>query len=74
MAKKKSAKKSAATGTSQKGTKKKKGAAKGKTLTGRMGDMMESAGKGIAAAAKYVTPSAGTGSKGKKKAAAKRKK
>jgi len=70
MAKKKAAKKSAkssggAKKASRKGAKKKGG--RSKSMMGQMGDMMESAGKGIASAAKYVAPKGMMG-KGKKKA------
>jgi hypothetical protein len=69
MAKKKSAKKST---SSRSGGKKK--SAKKKTVAGRMGDMLNSAGKGLASVAKAVTPKGMMSGRKKKKSAAKRKK
>jgi hypothetical protein len=79
MAKKKAAKKAAPKTGGSKGTKKasrkgtKKKSAKKKTVLGRMSDMMESAGEGIASAAKYVTPKGMMGGRGKKKGGSRKK-
>lgn len=70
MAKKKAAKKSA--GGAKKGARKgaKKKGGRSKSVMGQMSDMMESAGKGLASAAKYVAPK---GMMGRKKAKKKKK-
>jgi hypothetical protein len=77
MAKKKAAKKSpsksgGAKKAARKGTKK-KSAKKGKSVLGRMSDMMESAGESIASAAKYVAPKGMMGGRGKKKGGSRKK-
>ena len=77
MAKKKSAKKATTKKSSKKSATKSGGAKKGskksapkkkgskRTIASRIGGMMESAGEGIAAAARYVTPRGMMGSKSK---------
>lgn len=79
MAKKKAAKKSASksSGGAKKAPRKaakKKSGGRSKSVMGRMSDMMESAGEGIAAAAKYVTPKGMMGKRGAKKSASRKKK
>jgi hypothetical protein len=68
MAKKKSAKKKSSTSS---GSKKK--SSRKKSVAGRMGDMMESAGKGIASAARATGRALGVSGTRRKKSAKKKK-